>query len=90
MTKKYEAIQVVIFRKEKRKRRKNRGRTCDSKSTVTVLSHAAVTPLLIHCQMFKYKHVTGDSKFSLFNGSSSNSVLVKLIERLMDKGISAY
>jgi len=23
-------------------------------------------------------------------GSSSNSVLVKLIERLMDKGISAY
>ena len=57
MTKKYEAIQVVIFRKEKRKRRKNRGRTCDSKSTVTVLSHAAVTPLLIHCQMFKYKHV---------------------------------
>ena len=67
MTKKYEAIQVVIFRKEKRKRRKNRGRTCDSKGTVTVLSHAAVTPLLIHCQMFKYKHVTGDSKFSLFN-----------------------
>ena len=60
-------MQVVIFRKEKRKRRKNRGRTCDSKSTVTVLSHTAVTPLLIHCQMFKYKHVTGDSKFSLFN-----------------------
>ena len=67
MTKKYEAIQVVIFRKEKRKRRKNRGRTCDSKSTVTVLSHVAVTPLLIHCQKFKYKHVTDDSKFSLFN-----------------------
>ena len=39
----------------------------DSKSTVTVLSHAAVTPLLIHCQMFKYKHVTGDSNFLLFN-----------------------
>ncbi len=32
-----------------------------------MLSHAAVTPLLIHCQMFKYKYVTGDSKFSLFN-----------------------
>jgi hypothetical protein len=67
MTKKYEAIQVVIFRKEKRKRRKNRGRTCDSKSTVTVLSHVAVTPLLIHCQVFKCKNVTDDSKFSLFN-----------------------
>ena len=39
----------------------------DSKSTVTVLSHAAVTPLLIHCQMFKYEHVTGDSNFLLFN-----------------------
>ena len=67
MVKKYEAMQVVIFKKQKRKRRKNRGRTCDSKSTVTVLSHAAVTPLLIHCQKFKYKHVTDDSKFSLFN-----------------------
>ena len=59
-------MQVVIFKKQKRKRRKNRGRTCDSKSTVTVLSHAAVTPLLIHCQKFKYKYVTDDSKFSLF------------------------
>ena len=45
-------------------KRRRRG---DSKSTVTVLSHAAVTPLLIHCQMFKYKHVTGDSNFLLFN-----------------------
>lgn len=60
-------MQVVIFKKQKRKRRKNRGRTCDSKSTVTVLSHAAVTPLLIHCQMFKYEYVTGDSNFLLFN-----------------------
>ena len=60
-------MQVVIFKKQKRKRRKNRGRTCDSKSTVTVLSHVAVTPLLIHCQKFKYKHVTGDSNFLLFN-----------------------
>ena len=67
MTKKYEAIQVVIFRKEKRKRRKNRGRTCDSKSTVTVLSRVAVTPLFIRCQVFKCKNVTDDSKFSLFN-----------------------
>ena len=72
MVKKYEAMQVVIFKKQKRKRRKNRGRTCDSKSTVTVLLHAvllhaAVTPLLIHCQKFKYKHVTDDSNFSLFN-----------------------
>ena len=60
-------MQVMIFKKQKRKRRKNRGRTCDSKSTVTVLSHTAVTPLLIHYQMFKYKYVTDDSKFSLFN-----------------------
>ena len=59
-------MQVVIFKKQKRKRRKNRGRTCDSKSTVTVLLHAAVTPLLIHCQKFKYKHVTDDSNFFTF------------------------
>jgi len=34
--------------------------------------------------------VTDDSNLPNIFGSSSNSVLVKLIERLMDKGISAY
>ena len=32
-----------------------------------MLSHVAVTSLLIHNQIFKYKHVTDDSNFSLFN-----------------------
>ena len=44
-----------------------RERRGDSKNTVTVLSHVAVTSLLIHNQTFKYKLVTDDSKFSLFN-----------------------
>ena len=52
-----------------------RGRRGDNRNAVTVLSHVAVTSLLIHNQRFKCKYVTGDSKIPLFNGSSSNSVL---------------
>jgi hypothetical protein len=44
-----------------------KGRRGDNIFAVTMLSHAAVTPLLIHNQIFKYKYVTDDSKFSLFN-----------------------
>ena len=39
----------------------------DSKITVTVLSHVAVTSLTVCNQWFKCECVTGDSKFLLFN-----------------------
>ena len=39
---------------------------CDSKSTVTVLSQAAVTLLFVYCQRFIYQQVTDDSKFLFF------------------------
>lgn len=38
----------------------------DSIFAVTVLSHVAVTPLLIHNELFSCKYVTDDSKFPLF------------------------
>ena len=53
-----------------------KGRRGDSIFAVTMLSHAAVTPLLTHNQAFNYKYVTDDSKFSLFNS------LVVYAERL--------
>ena len=56
-----EAMQIVTFKKEKRK---GNG---DSKSAVTVLSRAVVTSWISHNQIFSYKYVTGDNKFSLFN-----------------------
>lgn len=49
-------------KKEKRKNRKGHG---DSKSTVTMLSHAAVTLLVINNQSLRCVCVTGDSKYSL-------------------------
>lgn len=45
----------------------NKKRNGDSRSTVTVLSHTAITSLLTRNQRFKYKNVTGDSKFSFCN-----------------------
>ena len=51
-------MELAFIRKKKR---------CDSKNVITVLSHTAVTSLLTHNHMFKCKHVTDDSKFSLFN-----------------------
>lgn len=48
----------------RRRLRKGHG---DSKSTVTMLSHAAVTLLVANNQSFRCVCVTDDSKFSLFN-----------------------
>ena len=44
-----------------------RGRRGDNRNAVTVLSHVAVTSLLIHNQRLKCKDVTGDSKILLFD-----------------------
>lgn len=60
-----------------------RGRRGDNRNAVTVLSHVAVTSLLIHNQRLKCKDVTGDSKILLFDGSSSNSVLFYVLNPLI-------
>ena len=46
-----------------------------------MLSHVAVTSLLIHNQIFKYKHVTDDSKFSLFNSLVGSTPLSHYLQR---------
>lgn len=56
-----EAMQVVTFKKEKKKG------DGDSKSAVTMLSQVVVTSWVSHNQIFNYRYVTGDNKFSLFN-----------------------